>query len=192
MRGNLSLQAGVSYAFLLLARLTFRLPRSRLGTIDASIASALAARSVDFALFLGFPPSSSSLGIAGASSASALAARLVGFAFLLLARDSWSKLRSPLARSSVCTSAMQKLLFSLHSACRHLVFRSLIRTFDFLSKVLSLGKTQINLASPYSFAPQQCKNCFFHCIRLVVIWYFARLFVPLTFCRRYSRSEKLK
>ena len=44
---------------------------------------------------------------------------------------------------------------------------------------------------PIPFAPQQIKTSFF-CIRLVEIWNFARLFVPLNCVRRYFRSEILK
>ena len=38
-----------------------------------------------------------------------------------------------------------KTSFFLHSACRNLEFRSLIRTSELCSKVLSLGNSQINL-----------------------------------------------
>ena len=47
------------------------------------------------------------------------------------------------------------------------VFCSHYRTFGLRSKVLTLGKNQI-------------------------IWFFARLIVPLTYGRKYSRSEKSK
>ena len=54
-----------------------------------------------------------------------------------------------------------KTSFFLHSACRNLEFRSLIRTSELCSKVLSLGNSQINLVLPNFFRASANKNEFF-------------------------------